>query len=256
MWTSGISHSNDYSLRPGVLYTPPVQTLSSRLAQAWSLAWEPGSHKPWGVGKREKQNKTKQKKQNNNKELLLLFSCSVTSHWVSHVSHSLQLHGLQHTRLPCPLLSPGVCLNSCILSWWCHPTISSSVTPFPSCPQSLPASGSFLVSQLFTSGGQSIGAPASASILPMNIQDWVPFIGWFDLLGVQGTLMNRLQHYNPKVSILQCSVFFMVQLSHPYMTTGKNIALTIWTFVAKWCLCLLIRYVCYKWKRSGCIETN
>ena len=87
-------------------------------------------------------------------------------------------HGLQHARLPCPSLSPspGVCSNSCTLSQWCHPTISSSVIPF-SCLQSFPASGSFLVSQLFASRGQSIGASASAPFLPMNIQDWFPW-GW------------------------------------------------------------------------------
>ena len=96
--------------------------------------------------------------------LLLLFSCSLGS-------NSLWPHGL-HTRLPCPLLSPGACSNSCPLNQWCHPTISSSVTPFSSCLQSLPASGSFPVSQLFTSGGQNI--EASASVLPMNIQDWFP----------------------------------------------------------------------------------
>ena len=79
---------------------------------------------------------------------------------------------LQHARLPCPSLSPGVCSNSCPLSWWCHPTISSSVVPFSSCRQSFPASGSFPVSQLFTSDGHSVGASASSSALPMNIQDW------------------------------------------------------------------------------------
>ena len=147
---------------------------------------------------------------------------------------TLQLHGLQHTRFPCPLLSPAICSNSCPLSWWCHPTISSSVVPFSSGPQSFPASESFPMSQLFASGGQSIGASASASVLPMNIQDWLLFrIDWFDLLAVQGTLKNLLQHHNSRASILQCSVFFMVQLSHLYMTTGKTIALTIQTFVSK-----------------------
>ena len=90
------------------------------------------------------------------------------------VSNCLWPHGLQHTRLPCPLLSPGVCSNSCPLSQWCHPTISSSVTPFSSCPQSFPASESFPISWLFASGGQSIGASASTSVLPMNIQGWFP----------------------------------------------------------------------------------
>ena len=94
---------------------------------------------------------------------LLLFS-----HWV--VSDSLQPHGVQHARLPCPSPSPRVCSDSCPLSWWCHPTISSSVIPFSSCPQSFPALGSFPRSELFASGGQSIGVSASASVLPMNIQ--------------------------------------------------------------------------------------
>ena len=90
------------------------------------------------------------------------------------MSNSLQPDGLQHTRLPCPLPSPGACSNSCPFSPWCHPTISSSVVPFSSCLQSFPASESFPVSQLFASGDQSIGASASASVLPMNIQDWFP----------------------------------------------------------------------------------
>ena len=90
------------------------------------------------------------------------------------VSNSLQPHGLQHTMLPCPSLSLGVCSNSCPLSWWCHPTISSSVVPSSPCPQSFPASGSLPVSRLFTSGGRSIGTSASVSVLPVNIQDWFP----------------------------------------------------------------------------------
>ena len=93
------------------------------------------------------------------------FSCSV-------VSDSLWPHGLQHARLPCPSPTPRVYLNSCPLSWWYSPTISSSVVPFASCPQCFPASGSFLMSQFFTSGGQSIRVSASASVLPKNIQDW------------------------------------------------------------------------------------
>ena len=89
-------------------------------------------------------------------------------------SNSLWPHGLQHTRLPCPSPTPGACSNSCPLSQWCHPTISSSVLPFSSCLQSFPASGSFPVSRFFRSGGQSTGASASASVLPMNIQGWFP----------------------------------------------------------------------------------
>ena len=98
----------------------------------------------------------------------ILTCCSVNS----VMSYSLGPHGLQHIRLPCPLLSPGVC--SYPLSQQCHPTISSSVAPISSCPQSFPASESFLVSHLFASGGQIIGASASTSVLPMNIQDWFP----------------------------------------------------------------------------------
>ena len=95
----------------------------------------------------------------------------------SVMSNSSWPHGLQHARPPCPSPTPGVYPNSCPLSWWCHATISSSVIPFSSCLQSFPASGSFQMSQLFTSGGQSIGVSASASVLPMNIQDWFP-LGW------------------------------------------------------------------------------
>ena len=92
----------------------------------------------------------------------------------SVMSNSLWPHGLQHARHLCLLLSPWVCSDSCPLSWWCHPTISSSVVPFSSCPKSFSASGSFPVSQLFSSGGQSTGASASTSVLPMNIQGWFP----------------------------------------------------------------------------------
>ena len=109
--------------------------------------------------------------------LLLLFSHSV-------VSDYSQSHGLQHTRLPCPSPSPGACSDSCPLSQWYHPTISSSVVPFSSHLQAFPASGSFPMSQFFASGGQSIGVSASASVLPMNIQDWFPLglTDWISLL--------------------------------------------------------------------------
>ena len=150
------------------------------------------------------------------------------------MSNSLQHQGLQHARLLCPLLSLEVCSNPCPLSQRCHPTISSSVTSFSSCPQSFPASGSFPVSGLFAPGGQRIGASASASILPNEYSGLISFkIEWLDLLAVQGTLKSLLQHHSPKASILQCSAFFMVQLSHVYMTTGKTIALTIQTIVGK-----------------------
>ena len=108
----------------------------------------------------------------------------------SIMSNSLQPHRLQHTRLLCPSLSPRGCSNSCPLRPWCHPTISSSVTPF-SCPQSFPASGSFLVSQHFTPDGQSIGASASASVLPVNILGWVP-LGLTGLISLQSKGLSRV----------------------------------------------------------------
>ena len=133
---------------------------------------------------------------------------------------------------PCPSPTRAVYSNSCPLSQWCHPTISSSVVPFSSCLQSFPAPGSFQMGQFFASYGQSIGVSASAAVLPVNIQDWFPW-GWtgLDFLAVQGTLKSLLQHHSSKVSILWHSAFFIVQLSHPYMTTGKTIALTRRTFV-------------------------
>ena len=142
----------------------------------------------------------------------------------SVMSDSLQPHEPQHARPPCPSPTPRVYSNSCPLSWWCHPTISSSVVPFSSCPQSFPASGSFQMSQFFTSGGQSIGVSASASVLPMKYSGLISFrMDCLDLLAVQGTLKSLLQHHNSKkASILWCSAFFMVQLWHPNMTTGKN----------------------------------
>ena len=102
-----------------------------------------------------------------NEESSVQFSCSV-------MSDSLRPHGLQHPRLPCQSPTPGVCSDSCPLSWWCHPTISSSVFPFSSCLQSFPESESFPMSQFLASGGQSMGVSASASVLPMHIQDWFP----------------------------------------------------------------------------------
>ena len=136
---------------------------------------------------------------------------------------TLWFHGLQHARPPCPSPTPGVDSNSCPLSWWCYPTISSSAIPFSSHLQSFPASVSLQMSQLFTSGGQSIGATASASVLPMYIQDWFPLgLMGLDLLEVQRTLKSLLKDHSSKTSVLRHSTFFLVQLSHPYMTTGKN----------------------------------
>ena len=144
------------------------------------------------------------------------------------MSDSLQPHGHQ-TRPPYPSPTPRACSNSCPSSRWCHPTISSSVVPFSSFLQSFPASGSFPISRFFPSGGQSTVTLASLSVLPKNIQDWFPLglTGWIDFLVVQGTLKSLLQHHSSKASILWCSAFFMVQLSHPCVTTGKTIGLTL-----------------------------
>ena len=143
----------------------------------------------------------------------------------SVVSNSLQPHGLLHARLPCPSPTPGVYSNSSPSSRWCHPTISSSVIIFSSCLQSFPASGSFQMSQFFTSGGQSVGVSASSNS-PSNEYSGLIFfffffffrIGRLDLLAVQGTLKSLLQHHSSKASILLCSAFSIVQLSYPYMT--------------------------------------
>ena len=116
--------------------------------------------------------------------MLLLFSCSV-------MSDCLWPHGLQHARLHCPSPSPRACSNSCPLSQWCHPTISSSAIPFPSCLQSFLTSGSFPMSRLFASGGQSIGVSASASVLPINIQDWFP-LGLTGLISLQSKGLSRV----------------------------------------------------------------
>ena len=142
------------------------------------------------------------------------------------------------TRLPCTSPTPRDCSDSCPSSQWCHPTISFSIVPFSSCFLSFPTSGSFPMSQFFASGGQSTGVSASASVLPMNIQDWSPLgwrfpLRWLDFLAVQGTLKSLLQLHSSKASNFHLSAFFSVQLSHPYVTTGKTIALTRWTFVGK-----------------------
>ena len=123
-------------------------------------------------------------------------------------SNSLRPHGLQHTRHLCPLTTPGVYPNSCPSSRWCHPTISSSVIPFSSCPQSFPASESFQMSQFFASGGQSIGVSASASVLPMNIQDWFS-LGWTGWISLQCKELSRVFSN----TTVQKHQFFGTQLS-------------------------------------------
>ena len=152
------------------------------------------------------------------------FSCSV-------ISDSLQPHELQHTRPPCPSPTPGVYPNSCPLSRWCHLTISSSVVPFFSCLQSFPTSGSFQMSQLFTSGGQNTGVSASTSVLPMNTQDWYP-LGWTGWISLKSKgLESLLQHHSSKASILRHSAFlielinfqaeFRKDISNPNLMGGK-----------------------------------
>ena len=157
---------------------------------------------------------------------LLLFTHSV-------MSDVLWPHGLQHTRPPDPLPSPRPCRDSSPLSWWCHQTISSSVFPFSFCLQSFPASGSFQMSESTLHMRWPKYWSFSFSISHSN--EYSGLISFrmdsLDLLAVQGTLKSLLQHHSSKASVLLCSTFLMVQLSHPKMTTGKTIALTICTFV-------------------------
>ena len=133
--------------------------------------------------------------------LISTFSCSV-------MSDPLWPHELQPTRPPCPSPTPGIHPNSCPSSWWCCPTISSSVVPFSSCPHFFPASGSFQMSQLFASGGQSIGISASTSVLPMNTQDWLP-LGWTGWISLQSKGLSRVFSN----TTVQKHQFFSTQLS-------------------------------------------
>ena len=158
-------------------------------------------------------------------EWVAIFSSTGSSqprdgNWVSHivgrlvqfshsvVSDSLRPHGLQHTRLPCPSPTPRACSNSCPSSPWWHPTIPSSVVPFSSHSQSFPASGSFPMSQFFASGGQTIGASASTSVLPMNVQDWFP-LGWTGWISLQSKGLSRVF----TSTTVQKHQFFGAQLS-------------------------------------------
>ena len=160
------------------------------------------------------------------------------------MSDSLQPHGLQHARLPCPSLSPGVCSNSCPPSQWCHSTISSSATPFSSCPQSFPASGSFPVNRLFPSVGQNIGASALASVLPMNIQGWFPLglIGLISLLSkglssiFSSTTIQKHQFLSTHPSWWSNSHTHTWQLEKPQLWLYRPLS-------EKWCLSFLIHYL-------------
>ena len=160
-------------------------------------------------------------------ELSVQFSCTV-------MSNSLRCHGLQHARLSCPLPVPGAYSNSCPSNWWRHPTITSSVVSFSSCLQSFPASGSFQMSQVFPSGGQSVGGSALTSILPMNIQDWFP-LGWTGWISLQSKGLSRVFSN----TTVEKHTFFSTQLclsSNSHIHTWlleKNKALTRWTFVGK-----------------------
>ena len=143
----------------------------------------------------------------------------------SVMSDSLWPHGLKHARPPCPSPTPRVYSSSCPLSRWCHPTISSSVVPFSSCPQSFPACRCFPVSQFFIRWPKYWSfsfniSPSNEYLGPISFR-----MDWLDILAVQGTLKGLLQHHNSKASILLWSAFFIVQLSHLYMTTGKNMVL-------------------------------
>ena len=159
----------------------------------------------------KKAHKDKFKKWNcktSRKNVSLLFIYSVQFSW-SVMSDSLRPHGLQHTRLPCPSPTPGACSNSCPSRWWWHPTILSSVDPLSSCLQSFPESGSFPMSQFFASGGQIIGVSASASVLPMNIQDWFPLglTGWISLQSkglsrvFSNTTVQKHQFFSAQLSL-------------------------------------------------------
>ena len=150
----------------------------------------------------------------------------------SVMSDSLQLYGLWHARLPCSSPTPRTCSNSCPSSWWCHPTISFSVVPFSSCPQSFPASGSFPMSQLFTSGGQSIGT--SASVLPMNIQDWFPL----GLTGLISLLSKGLSRAFSR-TILQKYQFFSAQ---PSLWSNFRILTWLVEKIMKWSVSHLVVY--------------
>ena len=144
------------------------------------------------------------------------------------MSNYLPPHGLKHARLPCPSPTPRACLNSRPSRWWRHPTISSSVIPFSSCLQSFPASGSFPINQFFTLGGQSIRVSASASVLPVNIQDWFP-LGLTGFISMQS---NKLSRFFKTINSSAFSFLYGPQFN-PYMTTEKIIAMTKWTFISK-----------------------
>ena len=191
-----MSNSWHLNTRPCITQ-PQVATCTGRLTKEQNKNTSPiisrqDYHLTQPGSSEEKQNKTKTQHKSHPIQSLHkpLHQPSVQfSHSV--VSDSLQPHESQHTRPPCPSPTPGVYPNSCPLSWWCHLTISSSVIPFSSWPPSFPAWGSFQMSQLFASGGQSFGVSASTSFLPMNTQDWSP-LGWTGWISLQSKTLSRV----------------------------------------------------------------
>ena len=145
------------------------------------------------------------------------------------MSDSLRPHALQHARPPCPSPTLRVYTNSCPLSWWCHPAISSSVVPFSSRPQSFPASGSFQMSQLFTSGGQSIGVSASTSVLPMNTQDWSP-LGWTGLISLQSKGLSRV-FSNTTVQKVKLKLPYLKKHKRQFLSPNWNYRMHTWSAI-------------------------
>ena len=168
---SGSCHAGDMGSIPGSRGSPEKEMVNHSNILTWRISW---TEEPGGLQSMGSQSQTF--------SLTLSVQFSSVQFSRSVVSNSLWPHGLQHARPPCPSPTPRVYSSSCPLNWWCHPTISSSVIPF-SCLQSFPASGSFSVSQFFTSGTQSTGVSASTSVLPMNIQGWFPlrWTGWISM---------------------------------------------------------------------------
>ena len=156
---------------------------------------------------------------------------AIVSAQFSHsvISNSLQLHGPQHARPPCPSPTPGVYSNSCSSSRWFHPTISSSVVPFSSCPQSLPAPESFPMSQLFASGGQTTGVSALASVLPMNTQDWSPleWTGWIFLQSMDSQESSPIPHFKTinflALSFLHSPTLRSIHDRKPFLSNGNHV---------------------------------
>ena len=217
--------------------------LEEEMATCSSVAWKiPCTEEPGGLqsmgSQRVRNHWTHTHTHTHTRCLHLYCICTSNLHWghlstlrnfplnqfSSVMSNSLQPYGLQHSRPPCPSPTPGVCSNSCPLSWWCHPTISSSVVPFSSCLQFFPGSGSFPVSQLFASGSQNIGISTSASVLPMNIQDWftLGLTSWISLPSkgfsrvfsnttVQNHQLFGTQLYSPDISTEYLLYWFIFQ---------------------------------------------